>query len=690
MHGLDTARLRRSDVGVSDAKVAERLSQLVLLLPGLEPWLESAPPTLTARLVCRGTDEVVRRLMVLQALFPLADVTILVSNCPTLLLDDDLREVAAARERRKEEKRYDGYEDEDRLFNKWIQNEPWHLGPCGRAKQRRVPLFTDETLKMEAAVRALPAGAWVALPAPTRSDERSRSHAAYALLQLQEDSVVVVGATPRGKGARARATTVDGVAAPRGAALVRGWPHLVRLKPGSSVFSTCAPRCLTWRATFTYGYGVKVLTPVERKRPVYIYAASVIMAGVPVMARKLPKLPADFDLVTYSPGVQCFPEDVHHELLEAADRPRAAVAEEAAARWRWQWLWRSQRSPVWWSRVAARVQAAREAAQAAAGVAAEMKVAHRARRVEEAAAAAGVSDAEVDERLRQLARLLPGLEARLEGAPPTLIARLVCHTDTVAWRCVVLKALFPQADITILVSNRPTLLLDDDIFKVGAGNKIMRPLHFGGMANADGLFDKWVEEQPWVLGPCVRTRPPRVAPFSAAERMREAAVRALPAGAWVALPAPQETCPAPAAYALLRLEGPCAVAVAGEQGGALPVVDGAQAIQGATLVHGTLHPVPLEPGTWSALHTTCGYVHVPVAAPGAQPSHFYAASVLAACVPVMHTALGAGFITPEAHAELLDAAEIARAGVAEAAAAAVARKAARHQPATNSAAVACR
>lgn len=75
----------------------------------------------------------------------------------------------------------------------------------------------------------------------------------------------------------------------------------------------------------------------------------------------------------------------------------------------------------------------------------------------------GISEEEMDWRLKQLTALLPGLEARLIRAPPKLIARLAAHTSEVAGRLLQLKAVFPTANAAAMVNNRLTLLLPDDV-----------------------------------------------------------------------------------------------------------------------------------------------------------------------------------------------------------------------------------
>lgn len=120
----------------------------------------------------------------------------------------------------------------------------------------------------------------------------------------------------------------------------------------------------------------------------------------------------------------------------------------------------------------------------------------------------GVSEEEMDMRLGQLLVLLPGLEvcpclerqsqtgccrspsashhtilsllcaqSRLVGAPPKLIARLAAQTSEVALRVLQLKDCFPNADVSAMLNNRLTLLLDDDIEEVrDAGRKLRSAL----------------------------------------------------------------------------------------------------------------------------------------------------------------------------------------------------------------------
>lgn len=88
----------------------------------------------------------------------------------------------------------------------------------------------------------------------------------------------------------------------------------------------------------------------------------------------------------------------------------------------------------------------------------------------------GLSDAELEGRLQQLGALLPGLEARLAKAPAKLVARLAANTGEVALRLLQLKETFPQADLSLMINNRLTLLLDDDLVHVAAAAGRLRQL----------------------------------------------------------------------------------------------------------------------------------------------------------------------------------------------------------------------
>jgi len=105
----------------------------------------------------------------------------------------------------------------------------------------------------------------------------------------------------------------------------------------------------------------------------------------------------------------------------------------------------------------------------------------------------GISEEEMAWRMDQLLLLLPGLAQRLARAPPKLVARAATHTPQIAMRLMRLKAAFPSADVAMMVGNRLSLLLDDDITDIDSTAGELRKL-------LPGLdVDRFVAEYPLVL-----------------------------------------------------------------------------------------------------------------------------------------------------------------------------------------------
>ncbi|KAF6259426.1 hypothetical protein COO60DRAFT_1513264 [Scenedesmus sp. NREL 46B-D3] len=104
-----------------------------------------------------------------------------------------------------------------------------------------------------------------------------------------------------------------------------------------------------------------------------------------------------------------------------------------------------------------------------------------------------VSEAELEERLQQLYNLLPDLASRLVKAPPKRVAQLAVNTDSIAARLLSLRDIFPQANTSKMVSNRLTLLLDDDMEAVAAAAARLRQLL------PQIHVDRFVEAFPLVL-----------------------------------------------------------------------------------------------------------------------------------------------------------------------------------------------
>ncbi|GAX73212.1 hypothetical protein CEUSTIGMA_g665.t1 [Chlamydomonas eustigma] len=105
----------------------------------------------------------------------------------------------------------------------------------------------------------------------------------------------------------------------------------------------------------------------------------------------------------------------------------------------------------------------------------------------------GLSVHEMDIRLSQLFNILPGLEPRLAAAPPDLVARLASQTTEVAVRVLRLKDIFPTANITAMLSNRLSLLLEDDIALIEETSQKLR----ARLPAFD--VDRFVQDYPVVL-----------------------------------------------------------------------------------------------------------------------------------------------------------------------------------------------
>ena len=80
-----------------------------------------------------------------------------------------------------------------------------------------------------------------------------------------------------------------------------------------------------------------------------------------------------------------------------------------------------------------------------------------------------LSEAEIDERLAQLARLLPGLAPRLATTSAALLAEMVADPAAVAATLVGLRATFPGADVGRMVARSPQLALAGGRRRRGGG-----------------------------------------------------------------------------------------------------------------------------------------------------------------------------------------------------------------------------
>ncbi|WIA44192.1 hypothetical protein OEZ86_010515 [Tetradesmus obliquus] len=83
-----------------------------------------------------------------------------------------------------------------------------------------------------------------------------------------------------------------------------------------------------------------------------------------------------------------------------------------------------------------------------------------------AAQIAGVSAETMEGRMQELLLLLPDLSSLLPSLHPRVLAALSADTQGVAQKLIKLRLLFPAADVSQMISRRPTLLLDEHFEQV--------------------------------------------------------------------------------------------------------------------------------------------------------------------------------------------------------------------------------
>jgi hypothetical protein len=88
----------------------------------------------------------------------------------------------------------------------------------------------------------------------------------------------------------------------------------------------------------------------------------------------------------------------------------------------------------------------------------------------------GISEQDLEERLATLTRLLPDLAERLHRAPVKMVAQLAANTHDIAVRLLLLKRLFPAANLSVMVGNRLRLLIEDDMQDVTRAASRLREL----------------------------------------------------------------------------------------------------------------------------------------------------------------------------------------------------------------------
>lgn len=101
--------------------------------------------------------------------------------------------------------------------------------------------------------------------------------------------------------------------------------------------------------------------------------------------------------------------------------------------------------------------------------------------------------------LQELQHLLPDLASRWQTIQPQILLSMAADTRTIATRLLQLKLWFPAANVSIMVTHRPTLVLEEEFSGIPAAIKVLQ--HW---FEADAI-DQMVEEQPLFLVEDVET-----------------------------------------------------------------------------------------------------------------------------------------------------------------------------------------
>ncbi|DBA70406.1 TPA: hypothetical protein ACH3X2_011820 [Trebouxia sp. C0005] len=95
--------------------------------------------------------------------------------------------------------------------------------------------------------------------------------------------------------------------------------------------------------------------------------------------------------------------------------------------------------------------------------------------------------------LKELQDLLPDLAGRWQKLQPQILLLMTADTSIVAVRLLQLKMWFPEANVSTMVSQRPTLVLDEEFNGIPAAMKVLQ--HWFA---ADAI-DHMVQEEPLFL-----------------------------------------------------------------------------------------------------------------------------------------------------------------------------------------------
>eukprot|EP00877_Chromochloris_zofingiensis_P011719 jgi/Chrzof1/6800/Cz19g10070.t1 len=103
-----------------------------------------------------------------------------------------------------------------------------------------------------------------------------------------------------------------------------------------------------------------------------------------------------------------------------------------------------------------------------------------------------ISMSDMEQRLDSLMLLLPDLAGRLSSIQPAMVAALVQHLSLLPARLIAMKELFPCTNISVMVMQRPQLLLQTSEALASAAERLKQLLHLNDI-------DRLVEATPLLL-----------------------------------------------------------------------------------------------------------------------------------------------------------------------------------------------
>ncbi|GLC53648.1 hypothetical protein PLESTB_000772400 [Pleodorina starrii] len=110
-----------------------------------------------------------------------------------------------------------------------------------------------------------------------------------------------------------------------------------------------------------------------------------------------------------------------------------------------------------------------------------------------AARLSGLDPEAFDAKLQELLLLLPDLRTRLLTLKPAILVELCSDTRGVAYKLVALREMFPDANVSMMLAKRPTLLTEAEWAGVGTAHRKL------GEMFPEGGLGQMVTQQPLLL-----------------------------------------------------------------------------------------------------------------------------------------------------------------------------------------------